>query len=79
MCGLLGSDGTVFINPARYIPDCKISLASFVKYFHLWLIRSFIRIRLFFFVALVLTPKFSRFMYFLADLKIEIPNSLSKS
>ena len=28
-----------------YIPDCKISHASFVLYFHLLLLRSFIRIR----------------------------------
>ena len=35
------------VNLSVYIPDCKISLASFVLYFHLLLIRSFIRIRSF--------------------------------
>ena len=34
-----------------YIPDCKISHASFVLYFHLLLLRSFIRIRSFFFIS----------------------------
>ena len=34
-----------------YIPDCKISLASFVLHFHLLLLRSFFRIRSFFFVS----------------------------
>ena len=40
-----------------YIPEYKISLASFVKYFHLLLIRSFIRIRSFFFVSWPLLSK----------------------
>ena len=40
-----------------YIPDCKISLASFVLYFHLLLIRSFIRIRSFSFVSWSLLQK----------------------
>ena len=40
-----------------YIPDCKISLASFVLYFHLLLNRSFIRIRPFFFVSWSLLKK----------------------
>ena len=40
-----------------YIPDCKISLAFFVLYFHLLLIRSFIRIRSFFFVSWSLLKK----------------------
>ena len=39
------------------IPDCKISLASFVLYFHLKLIRFFIRIRSFFFVSWSLLQK----------------------
>ena len=34
-----------------YIPDCKISLASFVIYFHLLLIRSSIGIRSIFFAS----------------------------
>ena len=38
-------------------PDCKISLASFVQYFNLKLIRSFIRIQSFYFVTLVLASK----------------------
>ena len=37
--------------------DCKIRLASFVLYFHLLLIRSFIRIRSFFFVSWSLLQK----------------------
>ena len=41
----------------RYIPDCKISLASFVSYFHLLLFRSFIRIRSFYFVSWSLLQK----------------------
>ena len=45
------------IGQIIYIPDCKISLASFVLYFHLLLIRSFIRIRSFFFCGLVLASK----------------------
>ena len=40
-----------------YIVDCKISLASFVLYFHLLLIRSFSRIRSFFFVSWSLLQK----------------------
>ena len=40
-----------------YIPNCKISLAFFVLYFHLLLIRSFIRIRSFFFVSWSLLKK----------------------
>ena len=34
-----------------YVPDCKISLGSFVLYFHLLLIRSFIRNRSCLFVS----------------------------
>ena len=44
-----------------YIPDCKISLAFFVLYFHLLLIRSFIWIRSFFFVSWSLLKKLSSF------------------
>ena len=45
------------IKQKIYIPDCKISLASFVRYFNLQLIRSFIRIRSFVFATLVLASK----------------------
>ena len=50
-----------------YIPDCKISLASFVLYFHLLLIRSFIRIRSFFFVSWSLLKKLNLFVSNLKD------------
>ena len=41
-------EGRAFRNIGKtYIPDCKISLASFVLHFHLLLIRSFFRIRSF--------------------------------
>ena len=41
----------------KNIPDCEISLASFVLYFHLLLIRYFVRIRSFFFVSWSLVKK----------------------
>ena len=49
-----GKEGRAFRNIGKkyiYIPDCKISYASFVLYFHLLLLRSFIRIRSFFFIS----------------------------
>ena len=50
----LTKEGRAFRNICKkdiYIPDCKISLASFVLYFHFLLIRSFISIRSVFFVS----------------------------
>ena len=46
-------------NNNYYIPDCKISLASFARYFNLSLIRSFIYIRIetCYFVTLVLATE----------------------
>ena len=48
-CKTLKKEGRAFrnigSNKRLCIPDCKISLAFFVLYFHLLLIRSFIRIR----------------------------------
>lgn len=45
----LKSEGRAFrnIGNKKYIPDCKISPASFALHFHLLLIKSFIRIRYF--------------------------------
>ena len=55
----LKKEGRAFRNIGKniYIPDCKISLASFVLYFYLLLIRSFIRIRSFVFVSWSLLQK----------------------
>ena len=47
-----------------YIPDCKISLASFVLYFHLLLIGSFIRVRSFFFISWSLLQKLNMIQLF---------------
>ena len=44
-----------------YIPDCKTSLASFVLYFHLLLIRFFIKIWSFLFVSSSLLQKLNIF------------------
>ena len=61
VCKTLKKEGRTFTNIGKniyiYIPDCKISLASFVLYFHLLLIRSFIRIRSFLFVSWSLLHK----------------------
>ena len=46
----------------RLVPDCKISLAFFVLYFHLLLIRSFIRIWSFFFVSWSLLKELNFFI-----------------
>ena len=53
VCKTLKKEGRAFQNVGKeiYFPDCKISVASFVLFFHLLLIRSFIRIRYFFFVS----------------------------
>ena len=58
-------EGRAFRNIGKiiYIPACKISLASFVLYFHLLLIRSFIRILSFFFVSWSLLQKLIFDMY----------------
>ena len=57
----LKKEGRAFRNFSKfcyiYIPDCKISLASFVLYFHLLLIRSSIRIRSFSFLSWSLLQK----------------------
>ena len=52
-------EGRAFRNIGKiiYTPDRKISLASFVLYFHLLLIRFFIRIQSFFFVSCSLLQK----------------------
>ena len=51
------SNPTLTPDNLGYIPDCKISLASFVLYFHFLLIRSFISNRSFFFVSWSLLQK----------------------
>ena len=59
ICKTLRKEGRAFQNIGKniYIPDCKISLTSFVLYFQLLLIRSFIRIRCFSFVSWSLLQK----------------------
>ena len=69
-CVCLSLTLSLFVRPRRrkavlsetlvtkiYIPDCKINLAYFVRYFYLQLSRSFVRIGSFFFVTLVLASK----------------------